>query len=235
MKQLPDYLKEIYGYYPEMLEILLEDCKKRFPTWCKPNLIWRDWPEGTSENRIMMHIRDKINYIYPKPNDLIEIDSPTFKLHGKVMVLTGKSNGRLKGFLKEDPKTIVHLAVRGAKFLPPEWDAHPPLSDVYVGDLVCIRSERFRPRYDEDSLFVVVLKGRKYVRVQPRFPRYKLYTTNTNPPKRPGDNLREMDGEKSYWRVGVYNLDIPLNEIYHPTQYDQEDLERTKDLSQLGF
>lgn len=235
MKQLPDYLKEIYGYYPEMLEILLEDCKKRFPTWCKPNLIWRDWPEGTSENRIMMHIRDKINYIYPKPNDLIEIDSPTFKLHGKVMVLTGKSNGRLKGFLKEDPKTIVHLAARGAKFLPPEWDAHPPLSDVNVGDLVCIRSERFRPRYDEDSLFVVVLKGRKYVRVQPRFPRYKLYTTNTNPPKRPGDNLREMDGEKSYWRVGVYNLDIPLNEIYYPTQYDQEDLERTKDLSQLGF
>ncbi len=235
MKQLPDYLKEIYGYYPEMLEILLEDCKKRFPTWCKPNLIWRDWPEGTSENRIMMHIRDKINYIYPKPNDLIEIDSPTFKLHGKVMVLTGKSNGRLKGFLKDDPKTIVHLAARGAKFLPPEWDAHPPLSDVNVGDLVCIRSERFRPRYDEDSLFVVVLKGRKYVRVQPRFPRYKLYTTNTNPPKRPGDNLREMDGEKSYWRVGVYNLDIPLNEIYYPTQYDQEDLERTKDLSQLGF
>jgi hypothetical protein len=183
----------------------------------------------------MMHIRDKINYIYPKPNDLIEIDSPTFKLHGKVMVLTGKSNGRLKGFLKDDPKTIVHLAARGAKFLPPEWDAHPPLSDVNVGDLVCIRSERFRPRYDEDSLFVVVLKGRKYVRVQPRFPRYKLYTTNTNPPKRPGDNLREMDGEKSYWRVGVYNLDIPLNEIYYPTQYDQEDLERTKDLSQLGF
>ncbi len=235
MKQLPEYLEEIYGYYPQMLEILLEDCKKRFPTWCKPNLIWRDWPEGTSENRIMMHIRDKINYIYPKPNDLIEIDSPTFKLHGKVMVLTGKSNGRLKGFLKEDPKTIVHLAARGAKFLPPEWDAHPPLSDVNVGDLVCIRSERFRPRYDEDSLFVVVLKGRKYVRVQPRFPRYKLYTTNTNPPKRPGDNLREMDGEKSYWRVGVYNLDIPLNEIYYPTQYDQEDLERTKDLSQLGF
>ncbi len=235
MKQLPEYLEEIYGYYPQMLEILLEDCKKRFPTWCKPNLIWRDWPEGTSENRIMMHIRDKINYIYPKPNDLIEIDSPTFKLHGKVMVLTGKSNGRLKGFLKDDPKTIVHLAARGAKFLPPEWDAHPPLSDVNVGDLVCIRSERFRPRYDEDSLFVVVLKGRKYVRVQPRFPRYKLYTTNTNPPKRPGDNLREMDGEKSYWRVGVYNLDIPLNEIYYPTQYDQEDLERTKDLSQLGF
>ncbi len=235
MKQLPEYLEEIYGYYPQMLEILLEDCKKRFPTWCKPNLIWRDWPEGTSETRIMMHIRDKINYIYPKPNDLIEIDSPTFKLHGKVMVLTGKSNGRLKGFLKEDPKTIVHLAARGAKFLPPEWDAHPPLSDVNVGDLVCIRSERFRPRYDEDSLFVVVLKGRKYVRVQPRFPRYKLYTTNTNPPKRPGDNLREMDGEKSYWRVGVYNLDIPLNEIYYPTQYDQEDLERTKDLSQLGF
>lgn len=235
MKQLPEYLEEIYGYYPQMLEILLEDCKKRFPTWCKPNLIWRDWPEGTSENRIMMHIKSRINYIYPKPNDLIEIDSPTFKLHGKVMVLTGKSNGRLKGFLKEDPKTIVHLAARGAKFLPPEWDAHPPLSDVNVGDLVCIRSERFRPRYDEDSLFVVVLKGRKYVRVQPRFPRYKLYTTNTNPPKRPGDNLREMDGEKSYWRVGVYNLDIPLNEIYYPTQYDQEDLERTKDLSQLGF
>ncbi len=235
MKQLPEYLEEIYGYYPQMLEILLEDCKKRFPTWCKPNLIWRDWPEGTSENRIMMHIKSRINYIYPKPNDLIEIDSPTFKLHGKVMVLTGKSNGRLKGFLKDDPKTIVHLAARGAKFLPPEWDAHPPLSDVNVGDLVCIRSERFRPRYDEDSLFVVVLKGRKYVRVQPRFPRYKLYTTNTNPPKRPGDNLREMDGEKSYWRVGVYNLDIPLNEIYYPTQYDQEDLERTKDLSQLGF
>ncbi len=235
MKQLPDYLKEIYGYYPEMLEILLEDCKKRFPTWCKPNLIWRDWPEGTSENRIMMHIKSRINYIYPKPNDLIEIDSPTFKLHGKVMVLTGKSNGRLKGFLKEDPKTIVHLNARGAKFLPPDQDAHPPLSNVDVGDLVCIRSERFRPRYDEDSLFVVVLKGRKYVRVQPRFPRYKLYTTNTNPPKRPGDNLREMDGEKSYWRVGVYNLDIPLNEIYYPTQYDQEDLERTKDLSQLGF
>ncbi len=235
MKQLPDYLKEIYGYYPEMLEILLEDCKKRFPTWCKPNLIWRDWPEGTSENRIMMHIKSRINYIYPKPNDLIEIDSPTFKLHGKVMVLTGKSNGRLKGFLKDDPKTIVHLNARGAKFLPPDQDAHPPLSNVDVGDLVCIRSERFRPRYDEDSLFVVVLKGRKYVRVQPRFPRYKLYTTNTNPPKRPGDNLREMDGEKSYWRVGVYNLDIPLNEIYYPTQYDQEDLERTKDLSQLGF
>jgi len=195
MKQLPDYLKEIYGYYPEMLEILLEDCKKRFPTWCKPNLIWRDWPEGTSENRIMMHIRDKINYIYPKPNDLILIDSPPFKLNGKVMVMTGKSNGRLKGFLKDDPKTIVHLTARGAKFLPPDQDAPPPLLDV---------------------------------------PKYKLYNTGAQS-KRPGDNLREMDGEKSYWRTGVYNMDIPLNEIYYPTQYDQEDLERTKDLLDLGF
>jgi hypothetical protein len=30
-------------------------------------------------------------------------------------------------------------------------------------------------------------------------------------------------------------MDIPLNEIYYPTQYDQEDLERTKDLLDLGF
>ena len=234
MKQLPEYLEEIYGYYPEMLEILLEDCKKRFPTWCKPNLIWRDWPEGTSENRIMMHIRVHINYIYPKPNDLILIDSPTFRLHGKVMVMTGKSNGRLKGFLKDDPKTIVHLDARGAKFLPPDQDVPPPLLGVKVNDLVCVRSARFRPRYDEDSLFVVVYKGIKYVRVQPRFPRYKLYNTGAQS-KRPGDNIRERDGERSYWRVGVYNMDIPLNEIYYPTQYDQEDLERTKDLSELGF
>jgi hypothetical protein len=126
------------------------------------------------------------------------------------------------------------LAARGAKFLPPDQDAPPPLLDVKVDDLVCVRSARFRPRYDEDSLFVVVYKGSKYVRVQPRFPRYKLYNTGAQS-KRPGDNLREMDGEKSYWRTGVYNMDIPLNEIYYPTQYDQEDLERTKDLLDLGF
>jgi hypothetical protein len=63
----------------------------------------------------------------------------------------------------DDPKTIVHLAARGAKFLPPDQDAPAPLLDVKVDDLVCVRSARFRPRYDEDSLFVVVYKGSKYV------------------------------------------------------------------------
>jgi hypothetical protein len=106
---------------------------------------------------------------------------------------------------------------------------------VNVGDLVCIDEARFRPRYEDDALFKVVWKGSKYVRVEPRFPKYPVINVNVSE-KRIGDRVRESGEPGRYWNEGVYNLDIPLTSLKKPNEfYSKEDVETVQDLDTLGF
>jgi len=190
---------------------------------------------GCSHELLKKRIIAIVNYEYTKISSEIEIDSPTFSHHGKTVVVRKKFKGRVEGFIKGEGGVWVKLNPSSIKFIPqPEQEE---LKSVKVGDIVCIRLSNYRPRYDEDSLFVVVWKGSKYVRVKPRFPKYEVYTKPSKNEKKPGDNTYEIDPKKpsTYWNSGCYNTDVPLNQIYYPTQYDQEDIDLAKDMGELGI
>lgn len=235
-------IEETFSHVPEAMNAFLEDLEARFPKYIptdgrmKMNVVDA---YGYGEGQLKKYVVQNLTYSWIKPQDSFMIDSPDFKYHGQVAVVTKKRNSQIYAYIKDQPSQGIRVSIRSVQLM--EQVRTNTLLNVKVGDIVCIKDDNFRPRYEEDSLFKVVWKGNKYVRVEPRFPKYPTHTRSNCNPKRPGDNVYEMvtepgTGKISYF-YSCYSKDIPITQLIAPLEqgYDKEDMETVVDLDSLGF
>lgn len=219
-----EILKFNFSYFPELMEELLADIeipREHYRKWCSY--------EYHTNHSWFLH---ELLYKKVTLGEKIRINSPGWKYHGHEAVVERKFKFQVHCYLPGNEKVRLRINPNSVTLIPQE---KKEIWGVKVGDLVCIEESRFRPRYGEEDLFKVVWKGNKYVRVEPRFPKYPTIKLNVAI-KRPGDATRESGEDRRYYREGVYNLDIPLNALKRASDlYSGEDIETVQDLDNLGF
>ena len=237
-----------FSYIPELLPSLVEKFKDNLVhssfgpfrvevDWTIPQPD-EEWPYPMILPRRIAQMKREMLYEFCKPGDSIIVDVPSWEWHGKVLRIEKKQNQQFTCIDPKEGGLVWRINASSAKLMIQEKKVAPV---VKVGDLVTITHEFYRPRYEEDSLFVVVWKGAKYFRVVPRFPKYETFEKESystiKKPGKPGDNIfeREEPGSRSYWRKSVYNTDLPFGEVSHPTQYSEEDIDMVNDLGEVGF
>lgn len=232
-------LPAIYGYVPHILEKLLEDIKLEVP---KIVLGYQDYFSAT-RTELNHQVLMSINYKLVKLGDIIEINSPDFKLHGRKLVVDKKSNLSIMGHLVDDKTQRVKMSSRSIKFLPPPT-THINLEELRqqfkVGNLCLITEENLRPRYEKGDLFKIVSAGSKYVRVVPVKPKFELYNKR---PKAESKKINQFiyeqdfkDGRKFYYTNSVYNKDIPYTALAKiQSVYGENVGGMIEDFSELGF
>jgi hypothetical protein len=231
-------IKEAYSHVPEAMQFFLDDLELRFSKHIPHEGNLRNVLETHGEESLSRFLVSNLTYSWIKPQDSFKINSPDFKYHGQVAVVTKKRNQQIYAYIKDQPSQGIRVSMRSVLLM--EQVRTNTVLNVKVGDIVCIKDNNFRPRYEEDSLFKIVWKGNKYVRVEPRFPKYPTHT-NARSFKRPGDNVYEMvtdpkTGKISYF-YSCYSKDIPITQLIAPLEqgYDGEDMETVIDLDSLGF
>ena len=245
VKAMIAILNREFSYVPELLPILIEKFKDKL-VHCSggPFRVETDWtiPQEDEEWPYPMILPTRIArmkaillYEFLKPGDPIIVDVPGWEWNGQELVLEKKQNMTFRCIDPKNRKQVWKLNPSSVKLVAPR---EKKVVDFKVGDLVTIPNEWYRPRYEEDSIFVVVWKGIKYVRLVPRFPKYETLKSTSVASKRPGDNIFERTdpGSPKHWRMSIYNTDVPFHELAPPpSSWEKEDLEMTKDLYDLGL
>ena len=223
--QMLDFIDREFAYIPELIPTLKEKFGDELVNYRIGNL-------GNPSS--IRYLRGKLVWDFLKPGDEIIVNSPTWEHNGKRLTLKKKQNYALYCYKADEPNTVYKISSSHADLTPP---VQKQKMNVKVGDLVTVVSDYYRPRYDRDTLFVVVWKGPKYVRLAPRFPKFVVWENPNKTARRIGDNIfeRPEPGSTSYFGQGVYNTDIPIIELAPPDQYSGEDLQTVKDLGDLGF
>lgn len=233
-------IEETYSEVPEAMHAFLGDLDARYPKHIPTSGSMRNvldvYPDPETLRRYIVR---HLNYSWIKPSDTFRINSPSFEYHGRLAVVTKKRNNQIYAYVKDQPSQGIRVSAGSVQLM--EQERTPTIFDVKVGDIVCIKDDNFRPRYEADSLFKIVWKGSKYVRVVPRFPKYPTHTNRNSKFKRPGDNVYEMvtepkTGKVSYF-YSCYSKDIPITQLIAPLDqgYDKGDMETVVDLDSLGF
>jgi hypothetical protein len=219
-----ELIKSNFSHFPELMEELLADIeipRDRYRKWCT-------YEYHSNDSWFLRELLYKKVTVGEK----IRINSPGWQYHGYEAVVEKKFKFQVHCYVPGKANVRLRINPSSVVLIPQE---KKEVWDVNVGDLVCIDEARFRPRYEEDALFKVVWKGSKYVRVEPRFPKYPVINVNVSE-KRIGDRVRESGEPGRYWNEGVYNLDIPLTSLKKPNEfYSKEDVETVQDLDTLGF
>ncbi len=245
VKAMIAILNREFSYVPELLPILIEKFKdKLVHSSGGPFRVETDWtiPQEDEEWPYPMILPTRIArmkaillYEFLKPGDPIIVDVPGWEWNGQELVLEKKQNMTFRCIDPTNRKQVWKLNPSSVKLVAPR---EKKVVDFKVGDLVTIPNEWYRPRYDADSIFVVVWKGMKYVRLVPRFPKYETLKSTSVVGKKPGDTIFERcePGSVRHWRKSIYNTDVPFNELAPPpSSWEKEDLEMTKDLYDLGL
>lgn len=219
-----EIIKSNFSYFPELMEEFLADIEI-------PRDRQRKWCIYEYHHNHSWFLRELL-YKKVTVGEKIRIHSPDWKYDGHEAVVEKKFKFQVHCYIPGEANVRLRINPNSVVLIPQE---KKEIWDVKVGDLVCIDEARFRPRYEEDALFKVVWKGNKYVRVEPRFPKYPTIKVNVNE-KRIGDTVRESVENGRYWGEGVYNLDIPVTSLKKPNEfYSHEDVKTVQDLDTLGF
>lgn len=246
VKAMTAIINREFSYAPELIPILVERFKDKLMTESRSSNFWveldwtiadpsEEWPYPFILDSKIKRMVGELVYEFCKPGDSIEINIPSWEWHGRVLRIEKKQNRQFTCIDPKDKGQVWRINSSSAKLMVQEQKIIP---NVSVGDLVTIPNEFYRPRYEEDSLFVVVWKGAKYLRVIPRFPKFVHFKRDWGPKtSKPGDDIYERPeaGTNKYWRKGIYNTDVPFGEVSPPTQYAEEDIDMVNDLGAVGF
>jgi hypothetical protein len=248
-----EYLKKKYSTFNE------RDISKLITALAKKNKVTRSEIKEDPRKYLKgynISIREHYNcvnteliYDLLQNGDIIQINSPEEKeLHKKKLVVTKKRRKYVKSANFYIDHTIYCSDRNGTSWRLSPIYIMPTLErmeavDVDKTTLTCIRDPKYRPGYDDKTIFKIIWVGQKYVRVEPINPKFEIskgggYNPNGD---KPGDGIFQYNEKgkagRRGWKKNCYNLDIPKYELVPAESkgYDKEVLDVVEDFVGLGF
>jgi hypothetical protein len=209
-------LPNLYGSSPRILDFMLNDLrseKKEFIYSYQKSFL----PSYTVNNFILKFW----NYKLIKIGEKFQLNCPGHNEHNNFFIVQKKRNWKISAKKENDTSnSLFFIPSKYIKFLQEDYQGFQTeynKEEIRVGDFCYIKSSLYRPRYEEDFPFKIIWKGTKYVRVEPLYPKYKLWKSKSSIPTRSKVNQYTYeicpDNEVEYFASSVYNMNIPFTEL----------------------